>query len=67
MISTGLTFLKNLKLILYFQRHQALKWLRIMALFLILETKAIRDVTVPEVRREVKMIPIYFLDHPLKY
>lgn len=67
MISTGLTFLKNLKLILYFQRHQALKWLRIMALFLILETKAIRDVTVPEVRREVKMIPIYSLDHPLKY
>lgn len=38
-----------------------------MALFLILETKAIRDVMVPEVTKEVEMIPTYSLDHPLKY
>jgi len=50
-----------------FPEASSFEVLKIMALFLILETKAIRDVTVPEVRREVKMIPIYSLYHPLKY
>lgn len=61
--SIGLTYLKNTKLILYFQRHQALKWLTTMVLFLIYETKAIR-VSVSGVEKEVKMIPTHSLGYP---